>query len=82
MVRLRLDRGESCQGTRNPPSYCAQALVADVAGATPPSFVHHFGDLSYACGFLQTWDEYLWMVSQFSASVPYLVRLESTYVQV
>lgn len=57
-------------------------LTGDVAGATPPSFVHHFGDISYACGFLQTWDEYLWMVGQFASSVPYLIGVgnhESDY---
>ena len=35
-------------------------------------FIHHFGDLSYACGFLQSWDEYLWMVSPFASSNVYL----------
>ena len=43
-----------------------------LAKETDLLFVHHFGDLSYACGFLQTWDEYLWMVSPFASRNVYL----------
>jgi hypothetical protein len=61
-------------------------LAADVADGlaadAPFSFVHHYGDLSYATGFLQTWDEYLWMIQPFASASVYLTGIgnhESLY---
>ena len=51
------------------PAKNASAWLAKETGLL---FVHHFGDLSYACGFLQSWDEYLWMISPFASRNVYL----------
>jgi len=51
-------------------------LAADAA-AGDLNFIAHWGDISYGCGFLQTWDEYLWMSSQFAASTVYLTSYGS-----
>ena len=50
----------------------ASSLGVDISeGAS--SFTHHFGDISYAVGFLQTWDEFLYMIQPFAATAPYLI---------
>lgn len=45
------------------------------AGQLPLAFVHHWGDISYASGFLQAWDEYLWQTSQYASSVPLVIGI-------
>ncbi len=54
----------------------ATKLLPDLIGkevSAGSSFVHLFGDLSYACGRLSTWDEFVDIASQFARSVPLLV---------
>ena len=43
------------------PSKNTSVLLAADAAVGDLNFIHHFGDISYGCGYLQTWDEYLWM---------------------
>jgi hypothetical protein len=52
----------------------ALRLADDVANGRA-SFIHHFGDISYAVGFLQTWDEFGWMASQYAAATVYAIGM-------
>jgi hypothetical protein len=54
------------------PSKNTSVLLAADAAVGDLNFIHHFGDISYGCGYLQTWDEYLWMSSRFAAQTVYL----------
>ena len=47
--------------------------ATELGGAHPIHFVHHFGDISYAVGFLQTWDEFLYMMTAVTSRVLYLI---------
>lgn len=51
--RGSFDDGVTWNEYGQPARSTAVMLAADAAGPTPPAFVHHFGDLSYACGYLQ-----------------------------
>lgn len=59
MGRGSFDDGITWREYGQPSRNSALYLAADVSGPTPPSFVHHFGDISYACGFLQVGAVYL-----------------------
>ena len=50
----------------------ALRLAADVQ-SLGASFIHHFGDISYAVGYLQVWDEFTWMSSQYAATAVYAI---------
>jgi hypothetical protein len=58
------------------PSKNTSLWLAAEAAAGDLAFIHHFGDISYGCGYLQTWDEYLWMSSQYAAQTVYLTSCE------
>ena len=59
-------------GEYGPASKLLPALIQKEVSAGA-LFVHLFGDLSYACGRLSTWDEFVHIASQFARDVPLLV---------
>ena len=48
------------------------ALLGEDVKAGRVQFAHHFGDVSYAQGFGQTWDEYLAMIEPFAGGSVYV----------
>ena len=54
---------------------CFHAVPLQDVAAGKAQYIHHYGDVSYATGYLQTWDEYLWMISPFASATPLAIGI-------